>query len=58
MTATADSPRPYVPADKVLETEAIARGFAILTADDHQTLEWELPMYDALYAFCGRKATV
>ena len=38
--------------------EAIAPGFAILTADDHQKLEWELPMYDALYAFCGRKATV
>ena len=38
--------------------EAIARGFAILTADDHQKLEWEFPMYDALYAFCQRKATV
>ena len=38
--------------------EAIARGFAILTADDHQKLEWEFPMYDALYAFCRRKATV
>ena len=37
--------------------EAIARGFAILTADDHQKLEWEFPMYDALYAFCQRKAT-
>jgi hypothetical protein len=30
----------------------------ILTPDDHQKLEWELPMYDALYAFCRRKATV
>ena len=38
--------------------EAIARGFAILTTDDHQKLEWEFPMYDALYAFCQRKATV
>jgi hypothetical protein len=38
--------------------EAIARGFAILTADDHQKLEWEFPMYDALYAFCQRKAAV
>jgi hypothetical protein len=35
--------------------EAIARGFAIVTADDHQKLEWEFPMYDALYAFCQRK---
>src|SRR5262245_8731085 len=36
--------------------EAIARGFAILTADDHQKLEWEFPMYDALYAFFQRRA--
>ncbi len=35
---------------------AIARGFAALTADDHQKLEWEFPMYDALYAHCQRKA--
>ena len=31
--------------------KAIAHGFAILTKDDHQKLEWEFPMYDALYAF-------
>jgi len=30
--------------------EPIARGFALVTADDHQKLEWEFPMYDALYA--------
>src|SRR5262249_54595057 len=36
--------------------EAIARGFAAITTDDHQKLEWEFPMYDALYAFCQRKA--
>jgi len=35
--------------------EAIARGFAIVTTDDHQKLEWEFPMYDALYAFCQRQ---
>jgi hypothetical protein len=35
--------------------EAIARGFAAITTDDHQKLEWEFPMYDALYAFCQRK---
>jgi hypothetical protein len=35
--------------------EAIARGFATITTDDHQKLEWEFPMYDALYAFCRRK---
>jgi hypothetical protein len=37
---------------------AIAHGFARLTTDDHRKLEWEFPMYDALYAFCKeRKAT-
>jgi len=35
--------------------EAIARGFALVTSDDHQKLEWEFPMYDALYAYCQRK---
>ena len=35
--------------------EAIARGFAAITSDDHQKLEWEFPMYDALYAYCQRK---
>jgi hypothetical protein len=35
--------------------EAIARGFAILTTDDHQKLDWEFPMYDALYAFFRSK---
>ena len=35
--------------------EAFARGFALMTADDHQKLEWEFPMYDALYAYCQRK---
>ena len=36
--------------------EAIARGFALITGDDHQKLAWEFPMYDALYAFCQRTA--
>lgn len=34
---------------------AIAHGFAALTKDDHQKLEWEFPMYDALYAYCREK---
>ena len=48
----------YIATDRIdaAVLEAIARGFAILTADDHQKLEWEFPMYDALYAFCQRKA--
>ena len=32
--------------------KAIAHGFALLTGDDHQKLEWEFPLYDALYAYC------
>ncbi|MBI4567170.1 MAG: chromate resistance protein [Planctomycetes bacterium] len=35
--------------------EAIARGFAFLTGDDHQKLAWEFPMYDALYQFFKRR---
>jgi hypothetical protein len=35
--------------------EAIARGFQLITRDDHQKLEWEFPMYDALYAHCRKK---
>jgi hypothetical protein len=35
--------------------DAIAHGFALLTQDDHQKLEWEFPMYDALYAYYKKK---
>ena len=35
--------------------QAIAKGFALVTADDHKKLEWEFPMYDALYAWCRQK---
>ena len=33
--------------------EAIARGFGLIYDDDHRQLEAELPVYDALYAWCG-----
>jgi hypothetical protein len=34
---------------------AIAHGFALLHGkDDHRKIELETPMYDALYAWCGR----
>ncbi|MDP9225831.1 MAG: chromate resistance protein [Actinomycetota bacterium] len=37
---------------------AIAHGFALLHGtDDHKKIELETPMYDALYAWCARKAT-
>ena len=35
--------------------EAFARGFARMTTDDHQKLEWEFPLYDALYSYCQGK---
>jgi hypothetical protein len=35
--------------------EAIAEGFALLGVDDQRQLELELPVYDALYAWCQRE---
>lgn len=32
--------------------EAIAEGFRLAYQDDHDLLERELPVYDALYAYC------
>lgn len=32
--------------------EAIAEGFRLVYSDDHELLERELPVYDALYAHC------
>ena len=37
---------------------AIAHGFALLHgAQDHKKIELETPMYDALFAWCQRRAT-
>jgi hypothetical protein len=37
--------------------KAIAYGFALLHGlDDHKKIELETPMYDALYAWCQKKA--
>jgi len=50
--------RPETSAYKMPEGDglgAIAHGFALLTKDDHQKLEWEFPLYDALYAYCKSK---
>lgn len=33
--------------------EAIAVGFRLAYADNHELLEREMPVYDALYAYCG-----
>lgn len=37
---------------------AIAHGFALLTTDDQRKLEWEFPMYDALYAWAKKKTSI
>lgn len=34
---------------------AIARGFQLVYENDHEQLERELPVYDALYAFCRQR---
>ena len=34
---------------------AVAEGFSYLEPDDHRQLELELPVYDALYAWCRRE---
>jgi hypothetical protein len=33
--------------------EAIAEGFRLVYRDDHELLEREFPVYDALYAYCS-----
>jgi hypothetical protein len=33
--------------------EAIAEGFRLAFRDDHEQLKHELPVYDALYAYCN-----
>jgi hypothetical protein len=35
--------------------EAIAEGFRLVYHDDHELLERELSVYDALYAYCQQK---
>ena len=35
--------------------EAIATGFSLAYQDDHEQLEHELPVYDALYAYCRQR---
>ena len=35
--------------------DALAEGFRSVFADDHELLAAELPVYDALYAFCQQR---
>ena len=50
-----------IPADIHLVPEAaglraIAHGFSLTCPDDHEKLQREFPMYDALYAWCQQRA--
>ena len=36
---------------------AFARGFRIISANDHDNLQKQFPMYDAVYAYCTLKVT-
>ena len=36
--------------------EAVAEGFRLVYSDDHDLLAHELPVYDALYAYCQQQA--
>jgi hypothetical protein len=38
--------------------QAVAEGFHYLFTDDHAQLEAELPVYDALYAWCQKQVAV
>ncbi|OIO01613.1 MAG: chromate resistance protein [Elusimicrobia bacterium CG_4_10_14_0_2_um_filter_56_8] len=40
--------------------EALARGFSVMYPDDNENLEWQFPVYDALYAAlkCEEKKVV
>jgi len=35
--------------------EAIAEGFRLIFPNDHELLEREIPVYDALYAYCQQR---
>jgi hypothetical protein len=35
--------------------EAVAEGFRLVYQDDHEQLEREMPVYDALYAYCHQQ---
>ena len=46
--------------DRVPESrglKAIAEGFGLVYADDHAILAAELPLYDALHAWCARQVS-
>ena len=38
--------------------EALATGFRLLSHDDHEALDLEFPMYDALYAYLRHKLQI
>ena len=52
----ADS-RPSNPAPEGEGLRAVATGFSLMGLTDHQILELQFPVYDALYAYCQKKVS-
>src|SRR6266545_3429001 len=52
----ADIPADLASTPQSAGLQAMADGFAVLGLDDQRQLELELPVYDALYAWCQRHA--
>jgi len=42
--------------DRALQRLAVAEGFRLVYSDDHELLDRELSVYDALYAYCQQTA--
>ncbi|OHB72143.1 MAG: hypothetical protein A2W23_05400 [Planctomycetes bacterium RBG_16_43_13] len=54
-TADVDDERSAYHEPEGIGLNAIAHGFATMTKDDHQKLDWEFPLYDALYEWAKEK---
>ncbi|HME18734.1 MAG TPA: chromate resistance protein ChrB domain-containing protein, partial [Nitrososphaerales archaeon] len=52
----ADARVPHDPPPESSGLKAAARGFRLLSRDDHDNMARQLPTYDALYAHCQLKA--
>ncbi|MCL4344249.1 MAG: chromate resistance protein [Nitrososphaerota archaeon] len=53
----ADAHNPHDAPAESAGLKAAARGFREISADDHQNMELQFPLYDALYRYCQLKLT-
>ena len=49
----ADTPKPWAPESAGLR--AAAEGFRLISGNDHENMDLQFPLYDALYAYCKAK---